>query len=107
VPRFFGSVAVLVGTYVVAMIAAALWLPHEWDWAAFSPLRSRPPLDPAIMGSAKVCDASFFSAEFVLLNGSRRQAAQAFDAAQAQCADDDVTQSAAKAERKQLGASPP
>ena len=32
VPRWLGSVGLLVGTYAAVMIAAALWMPHEWDW---------------------------------------------------------------------------
>jgi hypothetical protein len=37
-PRTLSSVAVLVACYALAMIAAALWLPHEWDWAAWNVL---------------------------------------------------------------------
>lgn len=29
------STGVLVGVYLLAMLGAALWLPHEWDWNVF------------------------------------------------------------------------
>jgi hypothetical protein len=40
-PRWAGSIAVLIGAYVVVMLSAAQWLPHEWDWATFDWLSSR------------------------------------------------------------------
>jgi hypothetical protein len=31
-PRWAISISVLVGAYLVILIAAASWMPHEWDW---------------------------------------------------------------------------
>ncbi len=48
-PRWASSVVVLATVYVFAMIFAALWLPHEWDWAVWDWLstRSEPRFDSA------------------------------------------------------------
>jgi hypothetical protein len=50
VPRWAGNVAVLGGIYVAVMAAAALWMPHEWDWSVFQWLSSRvtPTLSPEV-----------------------------------------------------------
>lgn len=40
-PRWVSTVGVLLGFYAVVMMAAALWMPHEWDWTAFRLLSSR------------------------------------------------------------------
>jgi hypothetical protein len=40
VSRWVVSTGLLVGAYVVIMIAAALWMPHEWDWRVLQWLSS-------------------------------------------------------------------
>jgi len=42
-PRWASNVIVLIGTYVAVMIAAALWLPHEWDWSFWDWMSSQHP----------------------------------------------------------------
>ena len=34
-PRWASRLVVLIGAYLAVMSAAALWLPHEWDWAVW------------------------------------------------------------------------
>jgi len=41
VPRWASSLAALLCIYVVGIVAAALWLPHEWDWAVWDYMSSR------------------------------------------------------------------
>jgi TIR domain len=40
-PRWVVSVGLLTGIYVAVMTAAALWMPHEWDWQVLKWLSSR------------------------------------------------------------------
>lgn len=40
-PRWAVSTVSLIGAYAIVMIAAALWMPHEWDWQAFKFVSSR------------------------------------------------------------------
>lgn len=39
-PRWLRGVGALLGIYVALVAAAALWLPHEWDWDVFQWLSS-------------------------------------------------------------------
>ena len=41
VPQWVVSIGLLVGAYAVVMTAAALWMPHEWDWQVLKWLSSR------------------------------------------------------------------
>lgn len=41
VASWVGLTALLFGAYLVVMIAAALWMPHEWDWRALQWLSAR------------------------------------------------------------------
>ncbi len=41
VPRWVVSIGLLVGVYAAVMTAAALWMPHEWDWQVLRWLSSR------------------------------------------------------------------
>ena len=56
-PRWAASLGVLAGVYVAIMLAAALWMPHEWDWAAFQWLSSRVP--PAFSGEVSLVDVDW------------------------------------------------
>jgi hypothetical protein len=42
-PRWATNIVVLIGAYVGVMIAAALWLPHEWDWSVWGWLNAMHP----------------------------------------------------------------
>ena len=53
-PRWAGNVAVLAGIYVAVMSAAALWMPHEWDWSVFQYLSAR--VAPAFSPEVSIVD---------------------------------------------------
>lgn len=53
-PRWTRGVLALAGVYAAVMLAAALWLPHEWDWGAFQWLSSR--VRPAFSQDVKIVD---------------------------------------------------
>jgi hypothetical protein len=57
VPRWASGVGVLAGVYVAVMLAAALWMPKEWDWTAFQWLSSRVP--PAFSDDVSIVDIAW------------------------------------------------
>jgi hypothetical protein len=56
-PRWASGVAVLAGVYVAVMLAAALWMPKEWDWTAFQWLSSRVP--PEFSDDVSIVDVAW------------------------------------------------
>jgi hypothetical protein len=54
VPRWAGNVAVLAAVYFAVMSAAALWMPHEWDWSVFQWLSAR--VAPAFSPEVSIVD---------------------------------------------------
>jgi len=56
-PRWAGSLTVLGGIFVAAMIAAALWMPKEWDWSVFHLLSSR--VAPAFSPEVSIVDVAW------------------------------------------------
>ena len=56
-PRWASSIGVLGGVYVVIMLAAALWLPHEWDWSVFELLSSH--AAPALSDQVRIVDVQW------------------------------------------------
>lgn len=57
VPRWAVSTFSLIGAYVVVMTAAALWIPHEWDWQAFKLLSSR--VEPDFSPEVSIVDVAW------------------------------------------------
>ncbi|MBV8198052.1 MAG: hypothetical protein JO263_07950, partial [Candidatus Eremiobacteraeota bacterium] len=56
-PRWAISTGVLIGVYLVVIIAAALWIPHEWDWHALQWLGSR--VTPAFSPEVTIVDVDW------------------------------------------------
>lgn len=55
--RAASSIGVLLVIYMAVMIAAALWLPHDWDWSVFHWLGQRIP--PAFSQEVSVVDVDW------------------------------------------------
>ncbi len=64
-PRWAVSTAFLIGAYGVMMIAAALWMPHEWDWQAFRWASSH--FAPAFSPEVSIVDVSWDGANVAQL----------------------------------------
>lgn len=56
-PRWVANTVALIGAYFAVMIAAALWLPHEWDWQAFKFASSR--FAPAFSPEVSIVDVAW------------------------------------------------
>jgi hypothetical protein len=56
-PRWVVSIGLLAGIYVAAMTAAALWMPHEWDWQVLKWLSSG--VTPAFSPEVGIVDVSW------------------------------------------------
>jgi len=69
-PRWASSLGVLVGVYVAVMLAAALWMPHEWDWAVFNWLSSHG--TPAFSEQVSIVDVQWDPSD---IPGNRRRLA--------------------------------
>jgi CHASE2 domain-containing sensor protein len=57
VPRWAGSIGVLLALYAAVLIAAALWMPKEWDWRVFSWLSAR--VEPAFSQEVSIVDVDW------------------------------------------------
>ena len=61
-PRWTRGVLALAGVYVAVMLAAALWLPHEWDWCVFDWLSAR--MHPTFSQDVKLVDVAWDATTF-------------------------------------------
>ncbi len=61
VPRWAGSIGVLLVLYAAVMIAAALWMPKEWDWKVFGWLSAR--VQPALSQEVSIVDVDWDPAD--------------------------------------------
>ncbi len=73
-PRWARSVAALLAAYGVIMAAAALWMPHEWDWAVFEWLSSHHA--PTFSQQVAIVDVPWDTADVA---GDRRNIARVLD----------------------------
>jgi hypothetical protein len=74
VPRWAGSIGVLAGVYVAVMIAAALCMPKEWDWAVFQWLSAR--VAPSFSQDVSIVDVAWDPAD---IPSDRRRVAAFLD----------------------------
>jgi hypothetical protein len=57
VPRWIARIGVLVAAYALIMAAAALWMPHEWDWLVLKWMSSR--VAPTFSAEVSIVDVSW------------------------------------------------
>ncbi|MEO6835974.1 MAG: toll/interleukin-1 receptor domain-containing protein [Candidatus Tumulicola sp.] len=58
-PRWAVSIGLLAGVYAAVMTAAALWMPHEWDWQVLRWLGSR--VAPSFSQEVAIVDVAWTS----------------------------------------------
>jgi hypothetical protein len=74
VPRWIVSIGLLAGIYAVIMTAAALWMPHEWDWQVLKWLSSR--VAPTFSPEVSIVDVPWNLSDFA---GDRHRVADFLD----------------------------
>ncbi|MBV8530395.1 MAG: TIR domain-containing protein [Candidatus Eremiobacteraeota bacterium] len=73
-PRWVVSAGLLAGIYAAAMIGAALWLPHEWDWQVLKWLGAH--VAPTFSPEVSIVDVDWNLSDFA---SNRRRVANFLD----------------------------